>query len=171
MNATITDTAMKLFDKDIFRIFQQNDIDSMIADINLVYPDTRIKNFYKEDLDSRLQYLNFIPKYLFDLDNPDGPILLNICNSFIALPEDKIGWHVDSEIANQITILFYPQIDVDCGGEFCTLAKTQIIRPGNIVVLPANETHCLKDYKSKLPRISLKWMFTVDEQYANSFRD
>lgn len=170
---------MKLFKDDIFKIFTKSDIDNIIKDINDVYPDTLTKNFYKDRVDPRLRYLNFIPTQLFDLKNPDvvsvlnpdGPIVLNLYDSINALPEEKIGWHQDSESGDQITVMFYPQIDVDSGGEFCTLAKTQQIFPGYIIVLPSNETHRILDYKSHWPRISLKWMFKVSEHYADTFRD
>lgn len=163
---------MKLFERKIFDFYQLNDVQNMIQDIMRVYPQIANKNFYSEQLDSELEYLNIIPQMLFGFDQPlCKTILLTTLNSVTALPENKVGWHVDSDSTRQVTVLFWPQIDPNGGGEFSTKSCKHKVMPGHVVVLPANELHRPENYLSDLPRISLKWMYLVTEQQADSYRD
>lgn len=146
-----------------------DDIKNIVADIHKVYPETINSNFYKEKIDVSLRYISYIPSQLFNLTNPQGPILLNF---FDSEKSEKIGWHTDTRDDDQLTVMFYPQIEPNCGGEFKTLSNTQILTEGSIIILPSNELHCITPYKNdNRARISLKWMFKVDKELVNEFRD
>lgn len=166
---------MKFFENDIYNYFSQDDIDGIVRDINEIYPLTKTDNFFTANLDESLSYINTIPTLLFGFTNPMGPILLNVIDSK-KLPDNKDGsdlnvWHSDCEEEDQITVLFYPQIDLNCGGEFSTYKKTQSISPGNMIIIPSNEVHMVNHYTGSKARICLKWMFKVDIDCADEFRD
>lgn len=160
---------MKFYKDEIFSILADDDLKSIVEDIHLVYPITTHSNLYKEKIDQALRYINYIPAQLFGLVNPQGPILLNF---FDSSQSESIGWHTDARDDDQLTVLMYPQIEQGCGGEFKTLMKEHLPTPGSIIVLPSNELHCITSYKHEtISRISLKWMFKVDKDTVDSYRD
>ena len=165
---------MKIFEKEVYDVFSQTDLNNFIKDINEIYPNTLSEVFtYNENLDDRLLYIDLVPKLLFGFqDKVCGPILLNVLNT--TLVPENIVWHIDSsneENKSQITMLLYLQIDPNGGGNFSTIKKTHKIEPGNIIVLPSNEVHRLESYEGEIYRISLKWMFNISDKIADTFRD
>ena len=164
---------MKYFENIIYDHFTENDIKEFIKAFEEEYTQVKESNFYEENMKSKFDYINLIPKLIFGLNEQvqsSVPIILWMYDN----TSIDTYWHIDSSSDKdecQITILAYLQIDENAGGEFLTKQTTTKIKPGSIIVLPSSELHAVNRYKSTLPRISLKWMYNVDKKTSESFKD
>ncbi len=161
---------VKYFEEYAYKIISASDLNSFITSIENLYPEMKSDDyFYKEKIDDSLQYINFIPKTLFNFNNLlNGPILL------VGKNIKGMDWHFDSadeNINDEITVLLYLNIDNKCGGEFMTKKEKISVKPGSLIVLPSNELHAVNEYRGdgNKNRISIKWIFKENKNTVNSY--
>ena len=164
---------MKYFENAIYTYFAEKNALEFIETVQNEYPKSKEGNFCKKNLSSKFEYINLIPKLLFGFsDQVDGdmPIITWVYDN----TSHDTYWHLDSESDDSdyhVTVIAYLKIDKSGGGKFLTEQKTTTIDTGSVIVFPSTELHAADKYKSKIPRIFLKWIFKVDKKVAESFRD
>ncbi len=133
------------------------EIEKILALIQLYHPEAFVKNSYNENVDFNLQHLRMLP---FNYVPITGNCIDFVLLSSVTDKDDYGGriWHSDGS-SDQTSIMLYLQGDPNSGGEFCIKKEKHKFEVGTMFVLNSFELHKVEPYNNTLSRIALKWKF------------